>query len=58
MYRGALLILGIIFIILGILIPYIPYAPTVIGTVFLILGIIAIVVWGILYLIDTIKSGA
>lgn len=57
MYRASLLILGIIFVILGIVIPYIPYAPTVIGTIFVVLGIIAIVIWGVLYLVDTIKSG-
>jgi hypothetical protein len=58
MYREGLLILGIIFIILGVIIPFIPYAPDVIGTVFLILGIIAIVLWGILYLVSTLKSGS
>ena len=59
MFRQSLLILGIIFVILGVLLPLIPYFPDVIGTVLWVLGVIAIVIWIVLYFVTVVsKSGA
>jgi hypothetical protein len=58
MYRESLLILAIIFIILGVALPFIPYAPDILGTILLVVGIILFVIWVVLYAIVAVKSGA
>jgi hypothetical protein len=58
MYREGFLILGIILAAVGAIIGFIPPVPDVLASAVFWIGIVVIIIWVILYVFATYKSGA
>jgi len=58
MYREGFLILGIILAVVGAIIGFIPPVPDVLASAVFWIGIVVIIIWVILYVFATYKSGA
>jgi hypothetical protein len=58
MYREGFLILGIILAVVGAIMGFIPPVPDVLASAVFWIGIVVIIIWVILYVFATFKSGA